>query len=378
MFPWGQPGSRRVYGIARSLIESGNDVFVYSGRLSSGMSLLIKSSCDSGIYYEGSGEMPAAEASKLNKLKLALWDQGKATVRWLETRKTKPKCIITYGGLSPFMHRVLRWANKQSVPVIADVVEWYDGSHITGGRFGPFHLSSEMAMRWYFPRCQGVIAISSYLEKYFSKYCMTTRVPPLVDSCVINSPHDEKFSEPLRVVYAGTPGKKDLLGAVVQGVRLVTTDPKKIVLQIIGPSSKDVENSYGGNLPDNIEVVGRVSQQSVSKFLANASFSVLLRQPERFAHAGFSTKFVESMSVGTPVIANLTSDLGEYLRDGENGIVCPGCTPEDFAFALRRALVINDQDFKAMRFSASATARDSFGYDRYVDKLGKFIARVCS
>ena len=31
--------------------------------------------------------------------------------------------------------------------------------------------------------------------------------------------------------------------------------------------------------------------------------------------AGFPTKFVESISAGTPVITNLTSDLAYYMRD---------------------------------------------------------------
>ncbi len=376
-FPWGQPGSRRVYGVARSLLECGYDVVVGSGRYLPGKSLLVDVPSGSGIYFEGSGEVPDEHASKFSKIKLALLDQGKATVSWLEKQPTKPKCIITYGGLSPFMYRVQRWANAQSIPVIADVVEWYDGAHMIGGRFGPFHLSSELAMRWYFPRCQGVIAISSFLEKYFSGSCVTTRVPPLVES-VRHDFGTNNSKRGLRVIYAGTPGKKDLLGVVMRGLCRVTTDPEKIVLQIIGPSQKDVENNFAGKLPANIEVVGRVPQQNVSERLASADFSVLLRVPERFAQAGFSTKFVESMAVGTPVIANLTSDLGSYLRDGENGIVCAGFTEESFSVAIERLLAMDYATISSMRNAAANTARDFFCSHAYVEQLREFINKVCA
>lgn len=377
LFPWGQPGSRRVYGVARSLVDCGYDVRVCSGRCSSGAVELLQTSCGAGVYYQGSGELPENNASAISKLKLVLLDQGKATVKWLEEQPTKPKCIITYGGLSPFMHRVQHWANKKAVPVIADVVEWYDGAHMIGGRFGPFHLSSEIAMRWYFPRCKGVIAISSFLEKYFSESCVTTRVPPLVES-VRHNFGTGRSGRGLRIIYAGTPGKKDLLGVVIRGLCRVTTDPEKIVLQIIGPSLKDVETHFSGKLPANIEVVGRVPQQSVSEMLESADFSVLLRVPERFAQAGFSTKFVESMAVGTPVIANLTSDLGIYLRDGENGIVCSGFTEECFAAAIERLLAMDYADVKSMRIAAVNTAKDFFCSHVYVEQLREFINRVCA
>lgn len=35
--------------------------------------------------------------------------------------------------------------------------------------------------------------------------------------------------------------------------------------------------------------------------------------------AGFPTKFVESITAGTPVLTNQTSDLADYLVEGEIG-----------------------------------------------------------
>lgn len=374
-FPWGQPGSRRVYGVACCLVECGYDVVVCSGRYSPSREALT-SSDGSIIYYEGSGELSDLDDSKFTKAKKALWAQGNETMRWLESQATEPKCIITYGGLSIFMHRIQRWASKRSIPVVADVVEWYDGSHMRGGRFGPLHISSELAMRWYFPRCKGVIAISSFLKEYFSGYCSVIRVPPLVDNVRhILRAFDSNLG--LRIIYAGTPGKKDLLGVVIRGLCSITMDPRKVTLQIIGPSLEEVQSLFAGDLPPNIEVVGRVPQQMVAEYLECADFSVLLRQPERFAQAGFSTKFVESMAVGTPVIANLTSDIGLYLKDGENGIVCDDFTEECFSSAIERILSLRPDQVSKMRVAAANTAENFFCHYVYVDQMRDFIDKVC-
>jgi hypothetical protein len=71
--------------------------------------------------------------------------------------------------------------------------------------------------------------------------------------------------------------------------------------------------------------MGRIPRPQVLEELSKADFTVLMRSEEqRYAKAGFPTKFVESLATATPVIANSTSDLGMYLKDGENGYVVKG------------------------------------------------------
>ena len=82
-----------------------------------------------------------------------------------------------------------------------------------------------------------------------------------------------------------------------------------------------------------------------------ADFTVLLRPDARFAHAGFPTKLVESLSLGVPVLANVTSDISEYVRDGREGILLAGPTREAFAAGLRRALAIGRPARLAMRIT---------------------------
>ena len=36
--------------------------------------------------------------------------------------------LILYHGYTPFVIRLLKWCRKNRVPLIADVVEWYDAA----------------------------------------------------------------------------------------------------------------------------------------------------------------------------------------------------------------------------------------------------------
>jgi glycosyltransferase involved in cell wall biosynthesis len=125
-----------------------------------------------------------------------------------------------------------------------------------------------------------------------------------------------------------------------------------------------------------VRVLGRIPQERVRDAYLAADFSVLLREPVRYAHAGFPTKVPESLAAGVPVICNLTSDLGEHVHDGVEGLVCEGPSPSAFAAALRRAIDLPPTRRAAMRRAARAEAERSFDYRVYIDALARFFAEV--
>ena len=125
-----------------------------------------------------------------------------------------------------------------------------------------------------------------------------------------------------------------------------------------------------------VEPLGRVPQDKVAEYVAMADFSVLLREPAHFANAGFPTKFVESMANGTPVIANLTSDLGLYLQDGVNGLVCADHSVDAFVATLRRALALTKEQKCGMRNAARQQAEMAFDFRGYADELNRFLQSV--
>lgn len=382
LFPWGQAASRRVYGNAMSLVSAGYDVVVASGSDEpQNITRLECADVTGSLSHIGLGICPDQKESPLKKAAKLLFSSSLRLISWLEAQPTKPSHVILYGGYMPYMLRLLPWCRKNGVSLVADLVEWYEPSHSRGAYLSPSSINTYISMRHLFNKCDGIIAISSYLENYYLKQnCKVVRVPPTLDMVSLAPP--EKYRKdkkgPLRLAYAGSPGKKDLLKNVIEGMAIADPEGDEIRLSVLGPSVDEVRGLCCGAspLPGSIEVMGKMPQDEVLKIIGTADFSVLLREPLRFANAGFPTKFVESMASGTPVIANITSDLGKYLYDGVEGIVCSGHSPEAFAESLRHAMELTSEALGQMRLAAFSKAKNSFDYRNYSNKLAAFIAEV--
>lgn len=380
LFPWGQPGSRRVYGMARALADLGYRVVVGSGDTVPQSPTLLEDVDGTGsLSYLGLKELPTRQDSLVSKMMQLFWNQGARTVEWIESQATRPAYVMLYGGYAPFMYKLSRWCNKNHVPLIVDVVEWYSPKQLKGGYFGPFHISSKLALRYQFPKARGIIAISNYLADYYRRRgSQVVCIPPTLDIRQHRLLSIDRTDTRLTLVYAGTPGKKDLLANVIQGVGLVDPEGSRIRLQLVGVDSAQVRNLLRAELPNFVQALGRIPQQEVAGVVATSDFSVLLRPSERFAQAGFPTKFVESFAVGTPVIGNLTSDLALHLLDGQTGLVCPDHTSESFASALLRALALNRDQRLAMRHAARVHAEHNFDYRSHLNSLQSFLEKVAA
>jgi glycosyltransferase involved in cell wall biosynthesis len=138
---------------------------------------------------------------------------------------------------------------------------------------------------------------------------------------------------------------------------------------MVGPSREEVCTNLGpeagllDTLNDSLRFAGRLPHREALQRLARADFSILLRPDARFAHAGFPTKLVESLTM-------------LYVRDGHEGIVVKDCSPEAFAEGLRRALALSSEDRAAMRRDARNCAEESFDYHNWVKPLGEFMDTV--
>ncbi|MFV2100800.1 glycosyltransferase family 4 protein [Micromonospora sp. LOL_024] len=377
LFPWGEPGSRRVFGLVGSLAAAGRHVVVASGDAQPGVPTPMPVFDGPGsVSYVGLGEAPAADAGLLHASARTFVTWGLRTVRWLDAQPTKPSHVLIHGGQAQYAYRLRRWCARHRVPVVADVVDWYNGRYVRGGPLGPLHVSMKLALRHQYPRCDGIIAISSMLATHYgARTDAVIQIPPTLD--VRNLPltaAPSRRGPALVLVYAGNPGRnnKDLLANVVLAVRRAHHTEAPIELRILGPSSDEVRAMVGGPLPDNVRALGRLAQQEVPHAVQQADFSVLLRRPERASNAGFSTKFCESMANGVPVLANLTSDMGQYLHHGVEGLVCPDHSVSSLAETIRVAARLDGRDRALLRLAARERALKSFDYRAYAAAIGTF------
>ena len=125
-----------------------------------------------------------------------------------------------------------------------------------------------------------------------------------------------------------------------------------------------------------LQIYGRVSRKEVIEKMSIADFVVLPRNAElRYAKAGFPSKVVEALSNATPILCNLSSDLGEYLIDGENAILAKDHEPDSLAEAIYRAMQLTGDDKRRMSECARDTAEKFFDYRKYSESLYEFINR---
>jgi Glycosyltransferase len=377
-FPWGQANSRRVFGLAGSLAVAGYDVVVVSGEDGPATRTRLAEVDGPGtVCYLGVGEIPPVHAGRLARSARWFLSWGRRTVHWLDAQPTRPSHVIVAGGDAPYAAHLRRWCARNRVPLVADVVDWYTPRQLRGGLLGPPHLSAKLALRYHYPRCDGLIVVSSFLaEHYRRRMERVLLVPPTLD--VRNLP---VFPRPVRadapglsLVYAGTPGRKDLLADIIRAVGRLHREGAAVELRTYGPSETQVRQLLGGEpVPGGVRILGRLPQHEMPRAVQEADFSVLLRRPTRANQAGFPTKFVESLANATPVIANLTSDLGRHLRDRREGLVCGDCSVAGLTAALRVALRLDTAERKLMREAARRQARASFDYRGYAEPLGAFL-----
>jgi glycosyltransferase involved in cell wall biosynthesis len=319
---------------------------------------------------------------------------GSRTGEFLEAEDPREiAAVFVYQTYATTMTRIMRTCAKLGIPVVADVTEWYTPDQLPNGRLGLPYWDSEFRLRVIVPQYKHVLCISSYLGDYFRrKGCHTIEVPPLFDPDedkwrISENPHDKTphdDSSPLRLVYAGTPGRKDLIGNVIRAVVSLRTRGRNVVLHCIGPTVQDIAavDAEAGTLvaetSEGFVLHGRVPQRAVPAMLAQADFSIFVRPQARYAQAGFPTKLVESLAASVPVITNETGDIGRFVSNGREGIVIPDCSVTALVTGVEQLLREDRQHWREMRRCARECAMRSFDYREHSRLIGEFMEEIRS
>lgn len=355
-FPWGRAASRRVYFIAKAIAALNSDVRILSAGAPRSEYRQYERIGDAGtIGWVDLDEFP--HSSGLRRITDWAWRMGESSIRWLDEQPTLPSHVIVYGGGLSYTRQVLAWATKRDVSVILDLVEWYDNSAFRGRVANPQYWAESLSRHILHRKASGVIAISTLLATHYKeRYGMPVAiVPPGADFAELSGGSRGRSRRDF--IYAGIPGRKDDITAVIDGLEACARSGAAVRLTICGPTRAELKEILGRkSIPSFVVVLGPIAQKEVGTHVSRADFSVIIRPNRRSSHAGFPTKFVESLSVGTPVIANLTSDLSAYLRSGHNGIVALSTDPDSIAEAFRTAAAMTDADLDMMRRRAHATA----------------------
>jgi glycosyltransferase involved in cell wall biosynthesis len=362
--PSASAASRRILGNAKAIKYAGYNVLI--GGAQQGEQGYIT---HEGIDIFEVGERKYENLPTLLKY-LAYARMGKLTVEWLDTLDCDIEAVVLYSGYSPYLLRLLPWCKKRNIPLVFDAVEWYVAPTKLQALFNPYYWNIELAMRYLIPKTKNVICISSYLQRYYhSKNCNTVVLPPLLDIKSFENSIEFFLDNTFILSFTGRPGLKEIFDNYLEAVLTIHEKKllsKKVVLHVAGLPNNEVlmypscKKRGLTALPEYIINEGFVSIKRCLEITAASHFSVLQRNNNRVCQAGFPTKFVESLSLGTPVIANEISDVCDYIIDNKSGIICKGESTNDLLDAILKAASFSGSRYLSFRINAQIYATKYF------------------
>ena len=327
------------------------------------------------------GEVPDPSWPKARRIWRGLsW--GAATCTWIRGMDPAPDVILTYGTSLGYLMRLIPLARRRRIPLVIDSAEWYQSSHLPGGRFGPFAAANAVSMRLVALQADGVIVISRFLEQHFNRSRVPTlRVPPLF-TLPIEPNSLELRDRPMRLCYVGSPGRKDQqsLRNLVRLPGELAMDASQLSIKIVGLSRNAAKTVLGPDLSDSIdhecvEFLGHLPSDEARRIITSSHFSVLQRGKQRYARAGFPSKVPESLLLGTPVMANITSDLADFLIEGSNARIIPSARLPALVGTVSEVLQV-PYEFDRGLIAREASYR--FSPDRYAGSIHDFLVDCLS
>lgn len=274
--------------------------------------------------------------------------------------KIHANIVVAYNHPAIALNCLRKYCQKHGVRCIADATEWYMPTGNTLFRLIK-GFDTEFRMRYVQSRMDGVIAISEYLYQYYKDKVKTIKVPPLVDldekKWKVSA---DKKHDGIKLIYAGSPSaQKEKLDVIVDAVEKL--DPSvQAHLDVVGVTEEQFNSMYGCKYNGNrCSFWGRVPNTQVIKMTKEADWTIILRENNKVVKAGFPTKVVESISCGTPVIANKFSNIEEYLTRND-GILFDNI--EKFDEVLF---------YTIQKGKIETTRKDIFHYNRFIEDMRK-------
>lgn len=254
--------------------------------------------------------------------------------------------IVLYGSpvFAFWIQKVISFGKKNHIPVVFDCVDWIEKSGFDSGMKNVIkYIDTNYMKRYLAGKCDGVIAISRYLYDYYKRRgCKTVLIPPVgkMETEILNTVeriNEQKVKrDGVHFVYAGaiTLGKNIDRAGLKDRIDLTTEIMGKLhkrgfnfIFDVFGIE----KDQYTTAIPEHKAVIdeldskvifhGKTPNDIVCDYIRKADFTILNRVITKVTTAGFPSKVSESLLMGTPVITNATSNIAEYIKNGENGLI---------------------------------------------------------
>lgn len=164
------------------------------------------------------------------------------------------------------------------------------------------------------------------------------------------------------VLYLGRLSSEKGLSTLLAAARSVPELPLKIAGT--GPLEVDLRRAVGEPGMDHIKLVGHVTGEIKRQLITEALYTVVPSE----CYENFPLSAVESLALGTPVIASRIGGLPELIEHGRTGLLFSAGDVQALAECLRR-ISHEAADTREMAANALATARERFSPQRHLEQL---------
>jgi glycosyltransferase involved in cell wall biosynthesis len=243
------------------------------------------------------------------------------------------RCVICYNFPAVAFKKIIHYCKKKGICIISNSTEWYGKAGVSLIFDLIKKIDTSYRMRVLNNKVDGLIVCSKYLSNFYKGE--PALILPTFSSINVIKTKKKENSVP-KIIYGGVPFRlnvrirdkrtmKDRLDKTIRYLFDVYKEGIKFQFDIYGLSKKEYlialpeDKLIVEKLGDSIIFHGRISSEELAERIREADFSIFIRDINRVTMAGFPTKFTESVNLGTPVITTKTSDLEEYLIEGENG-----------------------------------------------------------
>jgi len=314
-------------------------------------------------------------ASFLSKISSHVF-MGMSVLKWLVANRRRYTIIILYNP--PFLFALftllLSFFLKKRVSL--DSTEWYESSHLKGGKYGFVAIENWFRMKVAYPLFNNHIVISKFLEQYFYRHSKNiVRIPPLANQFVRKKAVCDNVDKKIKFFYAGSIGNKDKLEIFIRQLAQSPYASDKVHFYIAGITEEDFLKKFSELLPLKNEIcevctfLGRIPMREVYERFEHVDYCVFFREKKRYALAGFPSKFVESLSFDTPIITNAVGDITEYFP--EVGFLYEPGT-DDIELLIDKLMLAKDNVNKKIE----RIFWDDFSVQSQKQKLQAFIKRL--
>ena len=218
----------------------------------------------------------------------------------------------------------------------------------------------------------GIIVISTLLyEKYRDIGIPILLLPNSVPHSLIVKNNKNKFNNPVRMVYAGSYGKKDGVEYLIRAFKKLVQHYDNVELHLVGKGTNENHQRIKNEIGTGEFVIyehGYVDEDKLQNILLDADILAVTRTNSKYANFGFPYKLTEYLCKGNPVLATQVGDISLYLEDKKNIVFANAEDTDSLCEAMEYCLT-NEKQLIRLGRRGQKVIQKFFS----IEKNGKFL-----